>query len=71
VNIDPGEVETNIVYFDVTESPMSAIDVVVELSKQGVLMLPLDENRVRAVTHLGVDSGDIDTAIGALSGVFG
>ncbi|MBN1572154.1 MAG: aminotransferase class I/II-fold pyridoxal phosphate-dependent enzyme [Deltaproteobacteria bacterium] len=70
VNIDPDEVETNIVYFDVTQSPMKAIEVVIEMSKLGVLMLPLDENRVRAVTHLGIDNGDIDMAIEAFSEVF-
>ncbi len=70
VDINPDEVETNIVYFDVTQSTMSAVDVVVEMSKLGVLMLPLDENRVRAVTHLGVDGEDIDMTIDAFSEVF-
>lgn len=71
VKVNPDDVETNIVYFDVTESPMSALDVVVEMSKREVLMLPLEENMVRVVTHLGVDGGDIDAAIGAFSEVFG
>ncbi len=70
VEVNPDEVDTNIVYFDVTKSPMSAIDVMVKMSEQGVLMLPLDENRVRVVTHLGVDGNDIDKAIEAFSEVF-
>ncbi len=70
VDIDPDEVDTNIVFFDVTKSPMSAIDVMIKMSEKGVLMLPLDENRVRAVTHLGVDSKDIDKTIEAFSEVF-
>ena len=70
VDVNPDEVDTNIVYFDVTKSSMNAIDVMIKMSERGVLMLPMDENRVRAVTHLGVDSHDIDKAIEAFSEVF-
>ena len=70
VDVNPDEVDTNIVYFDVTKSPMNAIDVMIKMAEQGVLMLPMDENRVRAVMHLGVDSHDIDKAIEAFSEVF-
>lgn len=70
VSVNPDEVDTNIVYFDVTESPMSALDVVIEMSKRDVLMLPLEENMVRVVTHLGVNGDDVDAAIGAFSEVF-
>jgi len=71
VAIDPGDIDTNIVYFDVTESGKSALDVVVEMAGKGVMMLPLGDMSVRCVTHLGVDKEDIDTAIAAFSDVFG
>jgi threonine aldolase len=71
VGIDPDDIDTNIVYFDVAASGMTALDVVVEMAGKGVMMLPLGEMSVRCVTHLGVDKKDIEEAIGAFSEVFG
>ena len=71
VGIDPDDIDTNIVYFDVTDTGKTALDVVVEMANQGVMMLPLGDMSVRCVTHLGVDTKDIDTAINAFAEVFG
>ena len=71
VAIDPDDIDTNIVFFDVSDSGKTALDVVVEMAGQGVMMLPLAEMKVRCVTHLGVDTKDIDAAIKAFSEVFG
>lgn len=59
VGIDPAEVDTNIVYFEIPE----AYRVCDELTAQGVLMLPLGTGRIRAVTHLGIEPEDIDRAL--------
>jgi threonine aldolase len=64
VAIDPGSVETNIVWFDV-EGRMSA-DVSTALREQGVLIGNYSQHRMRAVTHLDVIRIDIDTALVAL-----
>ncbi len=67
VTIDPGEVDTNIVFF-----LMDDADVVCErLTERGVLMLPMGINRIRAVTHLGIDPADIDAALKVLADVAG
>lgn len=63
VAIDPAEVETNIVIFDVAGTGMDAEDVTDRLKKRGVLMLPIAQTRIRAVTHLDVNREDIDQAI--------
>ncbi len=69
VVIDPKDVETNIVIFDVSKSKLGTMDIVVEMGKRGVLMLPFGETLIRCVTHLGIDSKDIDDAISAFSDV--
>jgi threonine aldolase len=71
VGIDPDDIDTNIVYFDVTETGKTALDVVIEMANKGVMMLPLGDMSVRCVTHLGVDTKDINTAISAFAEVFG
>jgi len=70
ITINPGEVETNIVIFDVAETGMDATEVVDRLKQQGVLMLAISQTRIRAVTHLDVSEADIHQAIDVLGSVF-
>jgi threonine aldolase len=67
VRIDPGEVETNIVVFEVDDAPALAR----ALAADGVLVGALDARRVRAVTHLDVDAAGIDTALAAVGRALG
>lgn len=69
VLIDPRDVETNIVIFDVSRSNLGTMDIVAEMGKKGVLMLPFGETLIRCVTHLGINGKDIDDAITAFSEV--
>jgi threonine aldolase len=55
IAIDPAEVETNLVYFDVGASGYGAAAFVQALQARGVRMVPMGATRVRAVTHLDVD----------------
>lgn len=66
VDVDATAVETNMVYFEPTTT--SAERLCAEAAEHGVLILPAG-NAVRAVTHLGIDAGDIDDALGAISRV--
>jgi threonine aldolase len=59
IELDPAEVETNIVVFGFRDAPRLCA----ELEREGVLMSALGPERVRAVTHLDVDSANITTAI--------
>jgi threonine aldolase len=51
-DIDPGKVETNIIYFDTSEA--DAQQVAGALKKKGVLCGPTGTNTIRMVTHLGI-----------------
>jgi threonine aldolase len=62
IEIVPGEVETNLVYFDVGASAQSASAFVTALQARGVRMVAMGATRVRAVTHLDVDEGAITRA---------
>lgn len=56
--------QTNIVIFGL--SKMSAADFTRRLGENGVLALPIDERRVRMVTHLDVSRANIERAIAAI-----
>lgn len=68
VTIDPGEVETNIVYFDVADP---AGKVVETLAAAGVGMLATGEHTLRAVTHLPISREEIDAAVETVARVIG
>jgi threonine aldolase len=63
LQIDPDSVQTNLVYFRVTGSGLRADRLVETLDAAGVRMLTLGPDCVRAVTHYGIEAGDIDTAL--------
>jgi threonine aldolase len=63
------EPETNIVMMDVTRPDLSAVDVVREVAKQGVLMTAFTSRRVRAVTHMDINDEGLSRAAEALANV--
>ena len=67
IQIDPEEVVTNIVLFDVTNTGMDADTLVERLAHEGVLMIPFGPTTVRAVTHLDISTADIDEALEVIS----
>jgi threonine aldolase len=66
VDIEPDLVDTNMVFFSVDDAPR----VCEQLAARGVHMLPLD-GRIRAVTHLGIETEDVDAALVAVNEVVG
>ena len=68
--IDPEGVETNILYFEVKEQGWTASRVVEELRKRGILVLPIEDSCIRAMTHLDVSMEDIEHAISVFQGLF-
>jgi threonine aldolase len=64
VVLDPQTVETNIVIFSVPDAPAFCA----ALEREGVGMLPVGPDRVRAVTHLDVDDDGIERALRAARG---
>jgi threonine aldolase len=63
IAIDPTEVETNLVYFDVAGTGQPAADFVRDLQARGLRMTEMGTTRVRAVTHLDVDAPAIERAL--------
>ena len=61
IEIDPTEVETNIVYFRLTSLPAAQFQKT--LHERGVGVLALGQDTIRAVTNLMVAGEDIDRAI--------
>jgi threonine aldolase len=66
IAMDAAEVETNLVYFDVTGTGRTAAAFTEALLAKGVRMTEMGATRVRAVTHLDVDAGMIERAIAAI-----
>jgi threonine aldolase len=60
VAIDPARVATNIVIFEVRQG--TSEEVAGRWKQEGVLCLPLEGRRVRAVTHYDLGPQDIDAA---------
>jgi threonine aldolase len=71
VDLDPAQVETNIVFFDLAPTAPPAADVEAQLEAKGVRIGALGPRRMRAVTHLDVDRDGIDTALQAMAAVLG
>jgi threonine aldolase len=69
IAIDPGTVETNIVFFDVAGTGLPAARVVGELAARGVQMGAFGDSVIRAVTHLDVGRDDILRAVDTLRDV--
>lgn len=63
VQLPLGEPRTNIVFFDVSESGISAADLAGGLAEQGVSVGVESAHVLRAVTHLDVNETDIATAV--------
>jgi threonine aldolase len=68
IKVEPAEVDTNLVFFDVTGS-LDAPAAVERLLAHGVRMGALGPRTIRAVTHLDVSDAGIDRALGAARAV--
>jgi threonine aldolase len=66
VSVDMARVQTNIVRFEITDARLGVADLLAGLRERGVLMGGLGGNMVRAVTHYGIERGDIDRAVQAM-----
>jgi threonine aldolase len=69
VIINPAEVETNILFFDVSRAERTAQEVAAAAKGKGVLLHPTAKTRIRCVTHLDVSFEDIDRALEAIEAV--
>lgn len=65
VQLDPATVRTNIVYVDFEPSAPPVTEIVTRLSEQNVRVLATGPSQIRAVTHFGITSADIECALAA------
>lgn len=63
ISVNPNEVETNMVFFDVDVAARPMEEFIEGLARFVVLMRPTTPRRVRAVTHLDVSRDDIGRAV--------
>jgi threonine aldolase len=63
VSLNPMDVETNIIIFDVGASGREAKEIGERLEKAGVRVSVLGRTKLRAVTHLDVSHSDVERAI--------
>ena len=59
------------IYFDVAGTGLTAPQVSERLFTHGVRIGPMDEHRMRAVTHLDVDAAGVEEAAQALRAIAG
>jgi threonine aldolase len=72
IALDPAQVETNIVIFDVTAPGLTAAALADRLLAEARVRLSvMGERRLRAVTHLDVSRKQIETAVDAFARVLG
>ncbi|MBW2489348.1 MAG: aminotransferase class I/II-fold pyridoxal phosphate-dependent enzyme, partial [Deltaproteobacteria bacterium] len=69
LSVEPDQIHTNIVYFEVNREGMTPQTFVQQMDAAGVRMLPLGPQKVRAVTHYHITSEDIDQALSVISKV--
>ena len=66
VTVDVDAVESNLVFFQVASPLGTAVQFVAALREQGILIMPMGGQRVRAVTHLDVSADDIVRTLAAV-----
>jgi threonine aldolase len=66
VRLNPADVETNIVIFDVGGTGHAAKDIGERLEKEGVRVSAMGRTKLRAVTHLDISRQDVERAIDVL-----
>ena len=63
IRLEHEHIETNILYFDIAETGVTAEALVHALKAAGVGMGAFGTHRIRAVTHLGVTAADIEAGL--------
>jgi threonine aldolase len=66
IKIETEKVVTNILFFDVSGTGLTAPEVSQRLKAKNVLANPYDSNLIRMVTHLDVDRAGCERALGAV-----
>jgi threonine aldolase len=71
VILDPDRVQTNIVIFELTPKAPSPVEFAADLAAYGIKVNPIGGRKLRAVTHYGIESADVDAVLQAAAKVLG
>jgi threonine aldolase len=69
IQLDPAQVETNLVFFDLSPAAPTAKAVEANLLEDGIRVGAAGERRMRAVTHLNIDAAAIDRTLETMATV--
>lgn len=69
LDVDLQYIHTDIVIFSLEADRMTAAELVAGLAEQGVKLMAIDDRRLRAVTHYGIQEEDIRLALDAFQKV--
>lgn len=67
IDIDPASIQTDLVYFGLRDTQHTPASMVAALRERGVLIGAAYGGRLRAVTHYGIDAGDVEETIEAVA----
>jgi len=71
LSIDLQGIQTNIIYFDLDSTLLTADELVIKLGEKGIKLLKTGPSRFRMVTHYGISSKDIDVTLKAIAELMG
>jgi threonine aldolase len=63
IEIDPDEVETNILFFKLKHPRLDAFELTERMKEEGVLAIAISSHLIRMVTHRDVDDEDVERAV--------
>lgn len=66
IELEPTRVKTNIVFFDLQPGSLTANQLAERIGRKGVYIQVVNEKKMRAVTHYGIERADIETALAAI-----
>ncbi len=69
--VNPGRVQTNIVIFELNSERLTPAEFAARLDERGVKLLAIGGQRLRAVTHYGIEGDDIEVALAVVGEVMG
>jgi threonine aldolase len=69
VKIDLGTIKTNMIYFDISDLDLSDDVFLLKLREKGVLALTIAKNKVRMVTHRGIEKDQVEKTIAIIGNI--
>ncbi|WMY94683.1 MAG: threonine aldolase family protein (plasmid) [Arsenophonus sp.] len=70
IQINPKDIETNIVIFNLYNTPYTAYNLVNYLMKKSIRLLALNDKKIRAIVHQGINHIDIKKVSSAIQSFF-